>query len=223
MRSPKSRFKPSSYGVRGFTVLELMIAVALGALLLGMVMAFTQGTAGATQATVFRSRLSLETHRIINRITGELREAGKSTLAAAPIAPLGSSQLSFRQAVGFTAGAIVWSPERRIELQSDPNDPANGADDDNDGLTDECDIVLVVTDAFGAETSSRLGTNIAFYLEGETANAADDNGNQLTDERGLSFVLDGDSLVVRITRMGAAPSGLVLLHTSQTTVSLRNE
>ena len=100
---------------------------------------------------------------------------------------------------GWNAGAVVYGDVTTIQWEPDTRDAQNGIDDDKDGLVDEGRV----TWRSGTGPSSKsavLVNNVANRLEGEIGgNNLDDNGNGLVDERGLSFVLEGGRLTVRVT------------------------
>ena len=60
------------------------------------------------------------------------------------------------------------------------------------------------------------------FLAGELPNGMDDNGNGLIDEKGLSFVVDRDSVTIRLTLERVSNDGSVISKTVQSTVTCRN-
>ena len=138
-------------------------------------------------------------------------------------APFSSSALDYAQGIGFNAGAVVWGPPERIELNYGLSDPNDGIDNDGDGLVDEREIVWRENPGLANERSFVLCRNVAELLDGEVLNGNDDNGNGLIDEAGLCFDFDGKRVMVRITVQGADAHGLLISKTAQQAVSLRNE
>lgn len=206
----------------GFTMIELTIALVVAIVVLGFCWEALDAAAGSTRTTVLRSRLSAETQRLAERMASELMESSARTLNPIPIAPLGSPSLRYRQCVGVTNGALDWGPEKAFELQQDPRDPEDGVDNDEDGLTDECQVILRVNPGLPSEVTTVLIDNVASFLEGETDNGLDDNDNGLVDERGLCFSLDGVALQIWLTRQAPTADGRTISLTAMTSVSLRN-
>lgn len=220
--TPRSSMSPELARRAGFTIVELVIALAIGVGILAAAWGVTSATAGATDVTVRRTRLTLETSRALQRITQELMESGTSTMPIVPIAPVGGSSLRYRQAIGFSNSTIDWGPEKQVEMRSDPSDPQDGIDNDGDGLTDECIVVLVVNPGAPGELEQVLVREVAWMLDGETENGLDDNNNGLVDERGFSLVVDGETLIIRLCREAETADGRVIASIAQTSVSLRN-
>ena len=65
-------------------------------------------------------------------------------------------------------------------------------------------------------------TLVSPLLSGETINGVDDNGNGLVDEEGLSFVLDGDSVRIRLTIRRPEVDGRTVEQTVESVVCIRN-
>jgi hypothetical protein len=60
------------------------------------------------------------------------------------------------------------------------------------------------------------------YLAGEIPDGMDNNGNGLIDEKGLSFVMDNNSVTVRMSLERINERGEAVTKTVQTTVTCRN-
>ena len=59
-------------------------------------------------------------------------------------------------------------------------------------------------------------------LAGELPNGRDDNDNGLIDEQGLSFDLDGNSIVIRLTLERSGADGVLVARTLEARVTCRN-
>jgi hypothetical protein len=161
--------------------------------------------------------------RLLERIADELRYAGRATLPVLPAPPAGSSALEFRACTGYDGNATLWTTRTSIARVADPRDPADGIDNDFDGVVDEGQVVLTRNVGDADEIAVVLGGGVRSLLAGEDANVLDDNGNGLVDEPGLSFVLQGDStLTIRLSLEARDPRGQPIVRTAQTTVSMRN-
>jgi type II secretory pathway pseudopilin PulG len=207
----------------GFTLVETMIATTMLGLILGAIgLTVLRGKENFRQGvsvTVLEGRAQ----RLLDRIADELRYAGRNSLLVQPLAPSGSSALEFQVCNGYADSATLWSNRMSIARTADPRDPADGIDNDGDGVIDEGQVVLTRNLGEFDEIDVVIGSGVSRLLQGETANVLDDNGNGLIDEPGLSFLLDGtSSLRVRLTLEARDPRGLPLMRTVQTTVNMRN-
>jgi hypothetical protein len=201
----------------GLTIVEVVIvAIVLSAVLASTVGVMT--TTGDTLASgTSVAALEARANRVLERIHSELLQAGLSTVVVA--APGENPALDYRRGIDY-AEEIVWGPPRRIEYR--PAEAVDGIDNDDDGLVDEGEIVWIADPGQPNERVVTLATGIRAHLEGEFPNGADDNGNGLVDERGLSFELQGNTLLVRITVEGSDAKGRPLVRTAMTAIRLRN-
>jgi type II secretory pathway pseudopilin PulG len=222
----KLRFSPLRPGdgatrVRGFSLVEVLISMTMLAGLLGTLL--TVVSTGSSAARVGMARQSLEgaARRTLDRIASELFSAGAETLDPDPAAPWGSSNLSFQKIEGFD-GEIVWGTPNAFSLALEEGELDNGEDDNGNGLIDE--RVLVYTrDLGGANELATVWVHgVRELSEGELDNGEDDNGNGLEDEEGLSFLLIGGRLTVRLTLEELDSEGNNLVRTVETSVRLRN-
>lgn len=206
----------------GFTIVEVVVSSALMAVLLLAVGLTTLSADKAFKAGAAQDRLTSKAQRAIERIVDEISMGGTTGLTPNPTAPLGSSTLSFRTPTGWTAGNTTWDGQRRIAFQYRAEDPNDGTDNDRNGYVDDGCIVLTRNVGLANEDATVLVNNVAEYLDGELPNGSDDNGNGLTDERGLSFVLSGDQLTIRVTVVGRDDNGRSVVRTVTTAVMIRN-
>ena len=75
------------------------------------------------------------------------------------------------------------------------------------------------------EASERIviwANTVSQMLEDEVMNGVDDNQNDLADELGLSFVLDRQSVTIRLTLERTRDEGKRIQVTQSTTVTCRN-
>ena len=63
---------------------------------------------------------------------------------------------------------------------------------------------------------------VAAFMKDEVLNNVDDNMNGITDETGLSFVVDGDSVTIRLTLERMNKEGNPVRVSKETTVTCRN-
>ena len=209
-------------GNQGYTILEMVISMALMLGVMGGVVTITKTSQSTHKTTKSLSSLTQDAHRALERISRELLESGPSTMPTRPTGPSGSSTLTYRTLESFTATGVIWGVLRTMELRDSPLDPDDGLDNDANGLIDEKQIVLV-TDVGGAfETTEILARNVRKRLWGEISNGVDDNGNGLVDEPGLCFLMHGDTVGIHLTLEAPGPGGVTLRRTLETSTTLRN-
>ncbi len=98
----------------------------------------------------------------------------------------------------------------------------DGKDNDQDGLIDDCMVVLTRDLGLATQNSTVLVGNVSRYLEGESRNNQDDNGNGLKDEGGFCIVRQDNSLIIRLTVLGRDSERRLSRNTSQTSIVIRN-
>ena len=207
----------------GFTLVDMVVSMLILSLVLGGLYTWLISTTRAATTISTRSNLSLDASRTSERIAGRIIAAGLETLTPEnPEAPLGTSSLTFQRGAGFAAGAKVWESPARIELRYAPGEIDDGIDNNGNGLIDEGVIYFAVNAGLPNEKEVAWVSNVREYWGDEIPNGEDDNGNGLVDERGLSFELDGDRLVVRISLEGTLEGGAVIRSDIETSVRLRN-
>lgn len=206
----------------GVGLVELVLSLAILVVVVGAMAAATVSAQRAFRASLARGELDTAARRTIDRIAEDLRTAGRAGLVPVPVAPLGSSSLRYQRNVGWEAGEVVWSSPLTIELVAAPDDPTNGADDDGDGMVDERCVVWTRDAGTSSEISTSWTCGVPRLAEGELANGLDDDGDGLADEAGLSFVLEGDVLVIRLTLRRSLPGDEVLMRSVEAAVALRN-
>lgn len=114
---------------RGLSLVELMIALAIGLIVVGAVLAFTLSSLTANSEYVQSTRLSQELRNSMDFISRELRRAGYDQNQAAFIA-------------ASSINAPVVSRFSRIYIEND-------ADDDGDGIDDEGCVIYAYDRAGG--------------------------------------------------------------------------
>jgi len=208
---------------RGFTMLEVMVSTAVFSLVLLSVALVTKTGNGVFRASLTRDAVRQQTQQALDRIVDSIATASKSTFDAAPLAPFGSSSLDFRTPTGIAGNVVSWSAKNRICYQVTAK---HGEGEEHEGhaqqLANDGEVVLIRGVGSAGSVTTVLAKNVADHLEGELGNGKDDNGNGLVDEKGLSFVLLGDQLTVRLTLADLDPDGQAIWVTAETQVRLRN-
>ena len=208
---------------RGFTLVEVCIGSTVLALFLGAIGAVMLSARGVYEQGLSSAALDAQARRTVQRIATELTGAIRDSLDPPMLVEDDVPALTFVTCTGFAGGLMLRSTPSRIELRPDPRDAPDGADNDNDGFTDEQQVVLIRNAGMGDQTEAVICGNVRRFLQGEVDNMADDNGNGLIDEDGLSFELVDDSTItIRLTLEGRDGRGLLVARTVETSVHMRN-
>ena len=206
----------------GFTLLEMLITVALlGTTLLSIGVSFERATAAFEESRTDRD-LETQAFRALDQIAGEFLDAGVGQIPLPPSAPLGSDSITYRRAAGFDGVNVLWGDFVTVELELEEGELDDGADNNGNGLVDERVAVWIENKGQPNERRRVITRWVRELLEGEIANGNDDNGNALEDERGLSFEMQGNVLVIRLTLERIGYKGRNAIATVQTSVRLRN-
>ncbi len=205
-----------------FTIFELLISVAMLAVIFGAVGLFQSRSHDQTQAGLARETAESHARRALDRAAEELRGVGMSLLNPDPTSALGTSTLTYQRPTGVVSGAIVWGTPSRLRLELEPGETNDGSDEDLDGLVDERRLVLVRNVGTLAEQEVVICTGVAELAAGELANGADDNADGLVDEPGFSIRRVGDLLTVQLTVEANAGSGQTVSSRIATNIALRN-
>jgi hypothetical protein len=207
----------------GFTLLELIMAGSLLALLASSALLAARGGMGAFRATQDASDVETRVRRALDRVVFELLSAGTSELFPAwddLDGDFGTDDLNFAKVTGLAGTAPVFGPVHKVALELAPGEANDGLDNDGNGLID--DGVLVLTrDVGGTEQRTILCRDVRRLLEGEIADGDDDNGNGVSDEAGFNVHRVGDVLFVRLSLEAPLETGSIV-RTLETSVRLRN-
>ncbi len=135
----------------GLTFVEVMIGVTLTAMVFGLALVATVGTADVLSVTQASTRAHLEAERCLRLCLAELRRCKRD--ASGPTASATTLQagdpddaLVFRQVLGVDPAdprEVLRGDTLRITFEPDGDEvPANGVDDDGDGRIDEGRVAL---------------------------------------------------------------------------------
>lgn len=189
----------------GFTLVEMMIALVL----LGIVVTKLTIVIGEARSSYGResARMAVEDRAlyVLDQIAFAVMGSDRGTLNPDPALPAFSSLLRYQISMGVEDGEVVWSDPEVISLSPDG---ASVYWAQNEGEPEQRLVVWA--------------NNVSQLLEKEFLNGADDNDNQLNDESGLNFVIDRDSVTIRLTLVGEDSEGQTINHTVETTVTCRN-
>ena len=189
----------------GFTLLELMLGISL----LTIIGYKAYGALNTIHETVERedTEIALEdqARRVLKQIAYEVMGANRETLNPDSPAPGGTERLRYQVNLGIQDGEVVWGDPEQLHLS-------------------EQDQQVVWSENPETERERRVvwSSLVAPYLAGEIPDGMDNNDNGLIDEKGLSFVMNNNSVTVRMTLERINPEGEAVTKTVETTVTCRN-
>ncbi len=189
----------------GLTVLELMLALAL----LGIIVVKASQAISSAVETVEQASdevvLEDQARRVLRQIGFAVMAANRESLMPDRESPLSAENIRYQVNLGIQDGEVIWSDPEQVAL-------------------DLSELNVYWSRNPETETERRVvwTSLVSPYLEGELPNGLDDNGNGLIDEQGLSFVVDRNSVTIRLTLDRIMESGEAITKTVQTTVTCRN-
>lgn len=205
---------------RGFTLLEMMIALTLMSVVIGAAISVASSGRSAFTSAAGRARVESKVRRTLERAMAELQPA--RTGALLPDCITGSPSVTFQPLSTVTGGVAVWGTSRRLARVASAEDADDGADNDGDGVIDEGDLVLTIDPGGLSEFSITLCTQVTEMFPGEILNGLDDDGNGVVDERGFSVEALGDLLTIRLSVAEPEAGGGVVTAAIVTSITLRN-
>jgi prepilin-type N-terminal cleavage/methylation domain-containing protein len=206
---------------RGFTLIEMAIAIAVFSLVIGSAMTLLLDGQDATRATQQRANAARKAQTALDRAIEELREAS-STVNPDPATPQGTPSLQFQQPLSVAGNAVNWSGMLQLLWESDPADALGGGDNDGDGLVDEGRLVLVRDVGALNERRIVLTGNVPLLDPDELANNADDNGNGVIDEGGFNIRRVDEVFTLRLVVSEPGPGGQRQIGRAEASIRLRN-
>lgn len=209
----------------GFTLIELVIAVSLMAVVVGGVFMVFDSTESALQTGVTSGELTAQGRRAVDRMAELLSLSRRpSVLPAAPGGerPASTSRVDFPRVSDFDGVGAVWGNTERLSFEYAPGEVDDGVDNNGNGLIDEGRIVWVADLGLASERSVTLCSSVAEFFDGEVVDGfVDENGNGLVDERGLCFEFQDDMVTIRLSLQRDDGSGTVLIRNFERTVAFR--
>lgn len=189
----------------GFTLLELIIGLAVAALLFANVGLVLKSGSTRQERDSIRGDLDVQLDRTLDRIALSLMSASTDSLDPSAPAPSFQTSLEYVQNLGVQNGEVVTGDAERIELI------VQGGQVLWKQRPDALDERMVVWTRWVAE-----------YLDGEIPNGIDDNGNGLVDEAGLAFVVSGSQIEIHLCLERRSDDGEVVRHQRSAVVACRN-
>lgn len=189
----------------GFTLLEMVISLALVALVVTNIVLAMNGSTKAYEVGSSRDEVEDQARRTLDRIALAVMGSSREGLAPGQEAPLHTHVLTYQLNLGYEDGEAVWSDPERIEREEQA---AQITWKKNPGVAEEQRVVWTKW--------------VRDYMDGEVFNGVDDNGNGLIDEKGLSFTIEEDLVTIRLTLEKTAPDGSRITVPLETQVNVRN-
>jgi prepilin-type N-terminal cleavage/methylation domain-containing protein len=192
-------------GSSGFTLLEILIALALLAILVGKVTVILNTSSRFLNQNMADVMLEDQAHRALDRVAYAILSSDRGTLLPEAEKPLFTSDLDYRVSLGVENGVVVWNDPENIGVGAQPNQ-----------------LVWRSNPRTPGERRVVWSNIVRPFLEGEIQNGVDDNDNGIVDERGISFVLFRNSVTIRMTLGRELAGGGFAEETVETTVTVRN-
>ena len=200
---PASRARVGSK-TGGWTFIEVMLAAVFVTAVMAKAAFVTRTALGLANDDSAAMHYEDQARRVMDRIALAVMGSDRDTLIP-QIEELHTNSLRYTFSLGIEDGEVVWSAPEVIRLDA-------GKDSvewvENPGAADERRAVWT--------------SLVAPLLEGEEINGVDDNGNGLVDEDGLSFVLEGQRVVIRLTMRRPESDGRMVVQTVESVVYCRN-
>lgn len=198
---------------RGFTLLELAVALVLFALVFGNVYTILGSTSKALGERNASFEADTQARRALDRIALAVQGSYEDSIFATSESPGSQSVLNYEEYLGMAdldgdgTSEDVFSDPRRIALTDESGGSVSWYE--NPGSEIEKHVVWV--------------KDVPQFAQGEVAaNGLDDNGNGLIDETGLAFVKEGRSVRILLSLRRPDGEGGFLERQLQTTVTCRN-
>lgn len=204
MSTPLHSTIPCRSSRAGWTLIELTLASLLVTAVLtkaAFVVNVALGMAGDQTASMQQED---QARGVLDKITLAVMGSDRGTLFP-QIEEMHSDSIRYTFSLGIEDGEVVWSAPEEIRL--------------GDGRVS----VEWRENPGAAEEREAVWTNLVSpLLQGELINGLDDNGNGLVDEDGLSFVLEGERVVIRLTLRRVEADGSTVQQTVESVVTCRN-
>jgi hypothetical protein len=195
--------RPSSHR-SGLTLIETTIVAVLAVGIVAKIAFVVDAALGLASDQTASQHYEDQARRVLDRIALAVMGSDRETLLP-QIEELHSDRIRYTSSLGVEDGEVVWSAPEEIRL--------------DDGRT----RIEWRENPDEAEERRVVWSNLVSpLLQGESVNGADDNGNGLIDEDGLSFVLEGSRIVIRLTLRRPEVDGRAVEQTVEAVVHCRN-
>lgn len=190
----------------GFTLIEAAASIALLAIVMVNALTLLETTRKNDDQRSDKLELQLLASQALDRMVMALIEADQEATLPQKPSPFSDSTIRYQRSLGVENGVEVLSEPSLISLDS--------AEDRiiwtrNEGLTNEQRVVW-----------SRYVSD--FLIDEIGMNMGDDNGNSLIDEEGLSFNVEGESVLIRLALRRVDRFGNEITASAETRAAFRN-
>jgi len=200
VRAPASKTRRA-----GFSLLELMIGVAIMGLILGNIVMLQNASNDAYESGVFGSAMDDSVETTMDRIALAVMSTSVDRLDEVLSAPSFVSSIEYEVVTDVVNGAPVVGVPERIEF-----------------VTASGQIVWTRNPDATDEQSLVWSKHVPEMLEGESPNGEDDNGNGIADEEGLAFDRDASQITIRLTMSRTDSNHIEYTRTRSRRVTCRN-
>lgn len=189
----------------GLTAIEVLLALGLlSIVVLKATMVLTSAN-DAQQRDSSQMALEDQARTVLDQIAYAILGSDRESLFPDPESPVFSTSLRYAISLGVEDGEVVWSDPEEIGLS-----------------VDESQVVWRRNPDAPEELRVAWCNVVRPFLEGETQNGDDDNDNGIVDEKGLSFVLEGSAVTIRLSVEREGPDSQPIIQTVETVVTVRN-
>lgn len=189
----------------GASLLEVVIALAVTAMLLGNIAMVQRATGNAYESSVFGNNLEEQAETTMDRIALAIMSTSIDRLDEVLTAPSFVSSIDYEIVTDVVDGEPLIGTPERIEFDLPEGTVVWKR---APGTRDQMEVVWT--------------KNVPELLEGESLNGEDDNGNGIADEEGLAFNLDVKQITVRLTLRRKDSRGTEYTRTRTRRVTCRN-
>lgn len=198
---------------RGFTLIEMAVALVLFALVIGNVYTVLGGTAKAMGERNASFEADTQAKRALDRIALAIVGSFENSIYDTSESPNSQSVINYEEYMGMAdtngdgISEDVFSDPMRIALTADAGGEVTWYE--SPGFEDEKRVVWV--------------KDVPEFANGEIGgNGKDDNGNGLVDEHGLALSKNGKSVRITLSLRHSDGAGGFLEREISTTVTCRN-
>jgi type II secretory pathway pseudopilin PulG len=190
----------------GLSILELLLALGLFGVVAVKAALVLNSANDSYEENTAKMSLEDKARRTLDQIAYAIMGSDRETLFPEADSPLFTDSLEYSLSLGVDEdGNVIFDDPEEI------------------GLSEDEDQVLWRKNPDTPEETRVAWCNVVRpFLEGELMNGDDDNENGIIDEKGLAFVMDRDSVTIRLSLECPTADGGTVTQTVETTITLRN-
>lgn len=189
----------------GFTLIEILIVITLLGLILAQVTSVMRTSTSAVSRESSTLVMQDRARVVLDRIALAIMACDRRSLGPL-LGGVQTPELNYQVCLGVENGKAVWDSPERI----------------SQGGAQGSQVVWVKAPALPDERRVVWSNRVRAFLDGEIPNGIDDNGNGLIDEKGLSFVVEGNKVTIRLSLERTNEDGSTATQQVETTVTVRN-